>query len=412
MSVSAQTASVSDISGQVTQTAYRYHTLSVDATGTLVVRSSDVGEFDANDPDAEPITQVTEPSHETGEAFLGTAFQVEGAVERVFDGRYVLDGVPNSVITQGEGSGLTAEFVEPQGKGSGLDADTLRGNTPTNIRSPIYGTGEDGAVELTSGSIPTVVNATTFEIPSGTVDVDGVTVIRATESITISGELNATGAGSSGGSGGDESDGSQGGEGLLSPIGAGGSGGSGDAGGSGGSGGDGDLRDVVLLREQLNPFPLDLVNDGAGIGAGGGGGGGGQTFSDGTDGEDGDSPGGGGGGTGREDSDSGQNGGDGGDGGGLIILRAPSVTISGTLRADGTDGESPGDSQTDPAGGGGGGGSGGGVLIYTSDYSNTGTISAAPGSGGSGGFSGSLTPTRNGGDGADGSAGVVKVVKL
>ena len=133
VSVSAQTESVSDISGEVTETAYRYHTLSVDDTGDLVVRSSDVGEFDAGDADAEPITQVAEPSHETGEVFLGTAFQVEGAIERVFDGRYVLDGVPNSVITQGEGSGLTAEFVEPQGEGSGLDADTLRGETKDDI---------------------------------------------------------------------------------------------------------------------------------------------------------------------------------------------------------------------------------------------------------------------------------------
>ena len=106
VSVSAQTESVSDISGEVTETAYRYHTLSVDATGTLVVRSSDVGEFDANDADAEPITQVTEPSHETGEVFLGTAFQVEGAIERVFDGRYVLDGglIPSGVITMWSGA--------------------------------------------------------------------------------------------------------------------------------------------------------------------------------------------------------------------------------------------------------------------------------------------------------------------
>ena len=103
VSVSAQTASVSDISGEVTETAYRYHTLSVDATGTLVVRSSDVGEFDADDPDAEPITQVAEPSHETGEVFLGTAFQVEGAIERVFDGRY-FDPFPSGIITMWSGA--------------------------------------------------------------------------------------------------------------------------------------------------------------------------------------------------------------------------------------------------------------------------------------------------------------------
>ena len=138
VSVSAQAESVSDISGEVTQTAYRYHTLSVDATGALVVRSSDVGEFDADDPDAEPITQVTEPSHETGEVFLGTAFQVEGAIERVFDGRYVLVDVPNSVITQGEGSGL--------------DADTVQTQTPDDIVPP-------GVIVMWSGSIA--------EIPTG-----------------------------------------------------------------------------------------------------------------------------------------------------------------------------------------------------------------------------------------------------
>ena len=104
VSVSAQTESVSDISGEVTETAYRYHTLSVDDTGTLVVRSSDVGEFDAGDADAEPITQVAEPSHETGEVFLGTAFQVEDAIERVFDGRYFGSPIPSGVITMWSGA--------------------------------------------------------------------------------------------------------------------------------------------------------------------------------------------------------------------------------------------------------------------------------------------------------------------
>ena len=131
VSVSAQTEGVSDISGEVTETAYRYHTLSVDDTGTLVVRSSDVGEFDANDPDAEPITQVAEPSHETGEVFLGTAFQVEDAIERVFDGRYVLVDVPNSVITQGEGSGLDADMV--RGKTADVDAAILEVSSERSV---------------------------------------------------------------------------------------------------------------------------------------------------------------------------------------------------------------------------------------------------------------------------------------
>ena len=175
VSVSAQTEGVSDISGEVTEAAYRYHTLSVDDTGTLVVRSSDVGEFDANDPDAEPITQVTEPSHETGEVFLGTAFQVEDAIERVFDGRYVLDDVPNSVITQGEGSGLDADTLRgsdiqtlagnqlsesggvinvDEGAGSGLDADTVDGEQAsalTNSRVPVYNV-IDGSVIIDSGT--------------------------------------------------------------------------------------------------------------------------------------------------------------------------------------------------------------------------------------------------------------------
>ena len=116
VSVSAQTESVSDISGEVAETAYRYHTLSVDATGALVVRSSDVGEFDATEADAEPITQVTEPSHETGEVFIGTAFQVGAAVERVFDGRYLASDVVKFVEElETEGSEGTVPTAQSDG---------------------------------------------------------------------------------------------------------------------------------------------------------------------------------------------------------------------------------------------------------------------------------------------------------
>lgn len=191
VSVSAQTASVSDISGQVTQTAYRYHTLSVDATGALVVRSSPVGEFDASDADAEPITQVTEPSHETGEVFIGTAFQVGATVERVFDGRYVLDGVPNSVITQGQGSGLDADTLRgsdiqtlagnqlsesggalnvDEGPGSGLDADTVDGEQATDVtndRVPVYDV-NDGGVIIDGGTTrDRETDGTTYAYTSG-----------------------------------------------------------------------------------------------------------------------------------------------------------------------------------------------------------------------------------------------------
>ena len=133
VSVSSQTETVTDISGEVTESAYRYHTLSVDETGTLVVNTSPTGEFDPETPSEPPITQVTEPTHPAGNCFIGTAFQVNDRIERVYDGRYIIGELPNSIITQGEGSGLTAEFVDPQGEGSGLDADTLRSNAPDEL---------------------------------------------------------------------------------------------------------------------------------------------------------------------------------------------------------------------------------------------------------------------------------------
>jgi len=159
VSVNAQSEAVSDLTGTVTETAYAYHTLSVDNTGTLVVRTSDTGEFGASSPNDPPITQVTEPSHAAGECYLGTAFQVEGSIERVFDGRFVISELSNSIITQGEGSGLDADTYHgsdpntlagnqlttgsnpttlnvEEGEGSGLDADTVRGRTAIKPDGP------------------------------------------------------------------------------------------------------------------------------------------------------------------------------------------------------------------------------------------------------------------------------------
>jgi len=130
VSVSSQSETVTDISGEVTESAYRYHTLSVDSAGELVVDTSPTGEFDPETPAEEPITQVAEPQYPAGNCYIGFAFQVEDRIERVYDGRYVIGELPNSIITQGEGSGLTAEFVDPQGEGSGLDADTVRQRVP------------------------------------------------------------------------------------------------------------------------------------------------------------------------------------------------------------------------------------------------------------------------------------------
>ena len=145
VSVSSQTETVTDVSGEVTQSGYRYHTLSVDPTGTLVVNSSPTGEFDPETPSEPPLTQVTEPTHPAGNCFIGTAFQVNDRIERVYDGRYIIGELPNSIITQGEGSGLTAEFVDPQGEGSGLDADTVDGIEGDVLNSLTYQTDSGSA---------------------------------------------------------------------------------------------------------------------------------------------------------------------------------------------------------------------------------------------------------------------------
>ena len=428
VSVSAQTESVSDISGEVTETAYRYHTLSVDDTGTLVVHSSDVGEFDSNDPDAEPITQVTEPSHETGEAFLGTAFQVEGAIERVFDGRYVLVDVPNSVITQGEGSGL--------------DADTLRGDTPGELTSPMYGDGSDGAItHSTDTSESGLLLTERYEVESGTtvtVD-DDMLVVYATDEILIDGTVDASGRGASGGAGGaggdppadgSNSDGNPGDDGTpgtdadlavdgSASGGVGGDGGGynrGDVGagnGVGGSGGDGaDNGSPTLTPAELRLLRIYLSDPWSGIngltylgGSGGGGGGGGG--SGGVSADDGSSAGAGG------------DGGDGGDGGGVVVFVAPRVVVNGSVLAEGTDAQSGlnGQNTSDRgagAGGGGGGGSGGdggGIIFVTQRPATSGSVSVAPGGGAAGGSGGTATGTgaedgEGGSAGSDGDAGL------
>jgi len=111
VSASEQSETVTDISGQTTNTAYRYHTFSVDDTGTLQIQSSNIGDFDADAPDQPPTTQVTEPRHPEGNVYLGVAFQVADQIEQIFDGRY----------------------IKTQGAGSAIDADTLRGQTAENL---------------------------------------------------------------------------------------------------------------------------------------------------------------------------------------------------------------------------------------------------------------------------------------
>ena len=85
----------------------------------------------------------------------------------------------------------------------------------------------------------------------------------------------------------------------------------------------------------------------------------------------------------------------GGAGGGALIIRAMSVTISGTINVNGADGQQPGGGQ------GGGGGSGGGVMIEADSLDFTGTINANGGDGSVG------TSTAND-DGGGGGGGRIK----
>lgn len=197
VSVSSQTETVTDVSDEVTESAYRYHTVSVDPTGTLVVNTSPTGEFDPETPSEPPITQVTEPTHPAGNCFIGTAFQVNDQIERVYDGRYIIGELPNSIITQGEGSGLTAEFVDPQGEGSGLDADTVRGATAWTDANDGEGSGLDA--DTVDGIEGDVLNSLTYQTDSGSAsqeagDDDGggsETIDTFSAGLAVSAELTA-----------------------------------------------------------------------------------------------------------------------------------------------------------------------------------------------------------------------------
>ena len=152
-SVSQQSVTVTDISGESEDwDEYRYHTLSIDASGTLVVDSSPIGEFDASDPDAEPVTQVVEPDHPDGNVFIGTAIQFESGIDRVFDGRYILDEWPQQTLDtfdtvevfEADGtfdaSGVTLAWVEVVG-GGGSGGSWIDSSSSVNA---VLGSGAGG----------------------------------------------------------------------------------------------------------------------------------------------------------------------------------------------------------------------------------------------------------------------------
>lgn len=254
----------------------------------------------------------------------------------------------------------------------------------------IYGRGQSGAVSASTASLAANVYATTYTVGNGiTVTVAGFKIVCTTSAnIQAGGVVNADGAaGAAGGTAGSSASASAVGGGAASGAGgtAGGSnasngtsalGGSGGAGGSG-SGGAGGTAGTASPPTAANGTSLmdawsaamgHIISGNACTrfsgGAGGGGGGGDGTA-----------------------------GGGGGGAGGIVIIVAPTITVAGTVRANGGAGGSPAAGNR----GGGGGGGGGAVILVANTFNISGTVQATAGA------KGNLSGT--GTDGTAGSAG-------
>lgn len=275
----------------------------------------------------------------------------------------------------------------------------------------------DGTTTITESSNTTssgIVYADDYTVQSGvTVTVSDILIVIASNSITVDGTIDATGAGGAGST--DDGDGGSnagnGENGSIFPIGNGGSGGeTSDFGVDGGDGGSGDTRSSLLISDVIRHNTSTLLDPSIiPIGAGGGAGhkGAASAFNAGG-GTNGSPPGGGGGGAGDTDSGTPGDGGAGGDGGGGVILIAPDITVTGTIEAagvNGGNGQGGSNGAFTADGGGGGGGSGGLIMLRAASISDGGaTYDVSRGLGGSG--------AGNAGDGADGEDGEIIKVEL
>lgn len=276
------------------------------------------------------------------------------------------------------------------------------------VAAPIFGDESDGDVVFSSNTTlgTSSYAASTFTVEAGvTLDMTGPLIVAATDTISINGVIDASGA--CAGPGGDA---------QFSPLGAGGEGGQVNGGGSavGENGGDGDQTGPLTRRDliRVTSAVLSDLNNGP-AGAGGGAGGDGEQRDNYTgdtgDNAPGDSPGGGGAG-GLTSTFPVGSGGNGGAGGGAVYLIAPNVRGSGEIRCDGEDG-TDGNAGNAP-GGGGGGGSGGLNAVFAEEYDFTGTRTAAGGTGGQPGtFEGGTSFAIPGEPGADGAEGIVITVQ-
>jgi len=263
---------------------------------------------------------------------------------------------------------------------------------PSSLLSEIFGNGADGAVDLDgtntyawaskSGAAYTLlrdVYATTLIVQNGSLlKTNGFRVFASTSLNVVSGgavendaEGTYTGA-VRGYLGGGANGGFGGGGGNSLSFSAGGNGGAGGAGSSlpGSSGGTAQYSKAQFAALEGYVGALLAITTHMAGGAGGGGGG-----------IDGINPATSGGG-----------------GGGVVIIAAPTITGSGTIRANGQVGQSASGGTNN---GGAGGGGGGCVVLVTSTAVSGPTIQANAGSGGSGagtginGSAGSSGSTRN-----------------
>jgi hypothetical protein len=228
----------------------------------------------------------------------------------------------------------------------------------------------------------------------------GIFAFLANGTVVVSGTISANGTGFRGGYPGAVNDGKvSGGTGEseqqpladnrtgsdatnVSPVGMGGGGGGGNTGGSGGSHGGGGGGGHATVG---------LPGDGSGVAGGGIGGAADLTAM---------VFGGGGGGGGASPGNPGYAGGSGGGSGGIILVVGGSVNVSGSVVANGANGNSY--SVGDNSGGGGGGAGGSILLRVQTAILGSSLVTATAGSGGAGGTQGGGPDTRRGGAGSVG----------
>ena len=339
------------------------------------------------------------------------------------DGSWTVSGTESmldwTLLTAGASAGdatLTLDDVTPFVRGDeilvlsqqGVDSgqhqlvfiDTVGTGTLT-IEPPLDADYDSSSVVL----VQRVPHYTTVNVPSGATLVaddwggsgGGVIIFRATDAVTVDGEITALGAGFEGGSGvyGNTYDCTQGesygGAGAYGSASANGGGGgcyprredNGDSGGGAGygsSGSSGTNEDGNAVTTGGSTYGDSILLEWF-LGSGGGGG----------------SP---------DDEDDGDDASNyaaaGGDGGGFVaIFSATSISVSGVLTADGSDG---GDASSSGAEvGGGGAGSGGSIYLAAPTLSLTGLVTSEGGSGGASQWhEGTAYGSAYGGAGGDG----------